>query len=78
MSTLKIERIFPVTPEKLFAFVTESAHLLAWSGPEGTEKTAHSLNLVRLGPWSSTLVNAEGGLLKMSGQVVSVDRPNTV
>lgn len=38
----------------------------------------HSLDLSKPGAWSSTLVNAEGGLHKMSGEVVKVDAPKSV
>ena len=78
MSELKIERSFPVAPEKVFAFVTRTENLLQWWGPEGMGMKEHNLDLSRPGAWSSTLVNAEGGLHKMSGEVVAVDPPNSV
>ncbi len=78
MSVLKLERIFRQTPETVFAFVTRTEHLLEWWGPEGTGLRAHQLDLSRPGPWSSTLVNAEGGLHKMNGEVVEIDPPHSV
>lgn len=78
MSVLKIERTFPHPPEKVFAFVTRTEHLLKWWGPEGMGLRAHDLDLSRRGAWSSTLVNAEGGLHKMSGEVVEIDPPRSV
>ena len=78
MSELTIERSFPHPPEHVFAFVTEPANLVKWWGPEGTSLKEHALDLSRPGPWSSTLVNAEGGLHKMSGEVVAVDAPRSV
>lgn len=78
MSVLKIERTFPVAPEKVFAFVTQTDHLLKWWGPEGVAMKEHNLDLSRPGAWSSTLVNSEGALHKMSGEVVTVDPPNSV
>jgi len=78
MSVLKIERSFAVAPEKVFAFVTRTDHLLKWWGPEGVGMKEHNLDLSRPGPWSSTLVNSKGDLHKMSGEVVAVDPPNTV
>ena len=78
MSVLKIERRFPASPEKVFAFVTRTEHLLKWWGPEGVSMKEHNLDLSRPGSWSSTLVNAEGALHKMSGEVVAVDPPNSV
>lgn len=78
MSTLKIERRFPHPPETVFAFVTQPEHLLNWWGPEGMGVKDHVLDLSRPGAWMSTLVNAEGGFHKMSGEVVAVDPPRSV
>ncbi|MCY0146387.1 SRPBCC domain-containing protein [Hoeflea sp. G2-23] len=78
MSDLTLERNFPQPPEKVFAFVTRTEHLLSWWGPEGMGLRAHALDFTRPGAWSSTLVNAEGGLHKMSGEVIEVDPPRAV
>lgn len=78
MSVLKIERRFPVPPEKVFAFVTRTDHLLKWWGPEGVSMHEHNLDLSQPGPWSSTLLNSNGDLHKMSGEVVAIDPPNSV
>lgn len=78
MSTVKIERTFPHPPETVFAFVTQTEHLLDWWGPEGMGVKEHALDLSRPGDWSSTLINAEGGLHKMSGEVIEIDPPRSV
>ena len=78
MSELKLERHFPHPPERVFAFVTKTEHLLDWWGPEGMGVRDHKLDLSRRGAWSSTLVNAEGGLHKMSGKVLEIDPPHSV
>lgn len=78
MSVLKLERTFPHPPETVFAFVTRTEHLLSWWGPEGMGLRDHQLDLSRPGAWSSTLVNAEGGLHKMSGEVLKIDPPRSV
>ncbi len=77
MSELRIERNYPVTPERLFAFVTETANLLQWWGPEGTSIEEEHLDLTRLGPWSLVLVNP-GGRFAMRGVVKSVMPPRVV
>ncbi len=77
MSELRIERNYPVTPERLFAFVTETANLLQWWGPEGTSIEEEHLDLTRLGPWSLVLVNP-GGRFAMRGVVKSVMPPRAV
>jgi uncharacterized protein YndB with AHSA1/START domain len=78
MSELTIERTFAHPPETVFAFVTRTEHLLSWWGPEGVGLSEHHLDFSRPGPWSSTLVNAEGGLHKMSGEVIKIDPPHFV
>lgn len=78
MSDLRLERTFPHPPERVFAFVTKTEHLLSWWGPEGLGVREHQLDLSRPGAWSSTLVNAEGGLHKMSGEVLEIDPPHSV
>lgn len=78
MSDLAIERSFSATPDQVFAFVTEPAHLLKWWGPEGVNLVEHTLDFTKPGAWSSTLVNADGNRFKMSGEVTEVDPPNSV
>jgi uncharacterized protein YndB with AHSA1/START domain len=78
MSELKLERSYPgVSPERLFAFVTETQNLLQWWGPEGTTATAVNLNLTRPGPWSLVLQSPRGPF-EMRGTVLSVSPPRSV
>lgn len=78
MSELRIERTFAVDPETVFAFVSKTEHLLKWWGPEGMSVSEHDLDLSRAGPWSSVMVNKDGGRYKVSGEVVKVDPPRSV
>ena len=78
MSELVIERRFSADAETVFAYVTQTGHLLEWWGPEGMAVTEHDLDLSRPGPWVSTIVNAEGGTHKVSGVVIAVDPPRSV
>lgn len=78
MSTVTVERTFPHSPAHVFAFVTEPENLPKWWGPESMSLKEHALDFSQPGPWSSTLINAEGGLHKMSGEVVTVDAPRSV
>ncbi|WP_324754117.1 SRPBCC domain-containing protein [Roseovarius sp. Pro17] len=78
MSTLTLERTFPHPPEHVFSYLTEPKNLLKWWRPESMSMKEHNLDFSRPGPWSSTLINAEGGLHKMSGNVVAVDPPRSV
>ena len=78
MSDLRIERVFEADVESVFEFVTQTRHLLEWWGPEGMTIPVHDLNLSRPGPWHSTMMNSDGGKFKVSGEVLSVDTPNSV
>lgn len=78
MSTLTIERRFSVAPARVFAFVTQTEHLMQWWGPQGMTIQEHNLDLSRRGAWSSTLVSPQGGRHKMSGEVLAVDPPSSV
>ncbi len=78
MSTLTLERSFPVAPETVFDFVTQTKNLLKWWGPEGMTVPEHNLDLSKVGAWSSVMVNAEGGRHKVTGEVTRVDPPRSV
>lgn len=78
MSGLQLQRIFPVTPEKLFDWVTTPDKLLKWWGPESMHVPEHDLNLRRTGPWYSIMQNSEGQRYHVSGQVTHVDAPKSV
>jgi uncharacterized protein YndB with AHSA1/START domain len=78
MSELRLTRNFPVAPDKVFAFVTETAHLAKWWGPEAMNVPDADMDFTRPGAWVSVMVNAEGGRHKVSGEVLEVDPPNKV
>ncbi len=78
MSDLRIERNFDADPETVFAFVTQTDNLLKWWGPEGMSVSDYKLDFSTSGPWTSTMVNAEGGKYKVSGEVISTDPPHSV
>ncbi|SDX45456.1 Uncharacterized conserved protein YndB, AHSA1/START domain [Ruegeria halocynthiae] len=78
MADLKLERDFPVSPETLYAWVSDGAKLLQWWGPEGLHVPRHDLDFSRLGPWYSVMQNGEGQQFKVSGHVTHIDPPNSV
>ncbi len=78
MADLRLEREFPVSPENLFAWVSDGAKLLQWWGPEGLHVPEHDLDFSRLGPWYSVMQNGEGQQFKVSGHVTHIDRPKSV
>ena len=78
MTELRIERSFAADPETVFAFVTQTKHLLKWWGPKGMTVPEHDLDLSQPGPWSSVMVGGECNFHKVTGEVISVDPPNSV
>ena len=46
--------------------------------PVSATRNYETLNFTQPGAWTSTIVNAEGGLHKMSGVVTAIDPPNSV
>lgn len=73
MSELRIERDYPISPERLFAYVTEGENLLKWWGPEGTTATDANLDFTRPGSWSLVLSTPRGSF-EMRGEVKNVTR----
>lgn len=78
MTDLRIERNFPADPATVFAFVTQTRHLLKWWGPEGMSLPEYVLDLTKTGPWASVMMNAEGKRFKVTGEVVAVNEPEMV
>jgi uncharacterized protein YndB with AHSA1/START domain len=78
MAELQIDRILNASIERVFEFVTEAEHLVKWWGPEGMSLPDQSLDFTKPGPWHSVMANADGQKFTVSGQVTSVDRPNSV
>jgi len=72
MNDLTLQRRLSAAPDKVFAFVTRTEHLLKWWGPEGLNVPEHALDLSRPGPWMSVMQNGEGRRFKVSGQVTDV------
>lgn len=73
MTDLTLQRRLAAAPDKVFAFVTQTEHLLKWWGPEELHVPEHALDLSAIGPWMSVMQNSEGMRLKVSGQVIEVE-----
>lgn len=78
MTDARLEREFPVSPERLYAAITDPADLCRWWGPEGLTLGDHTLAFTHLGPWHSVIHGDEGRAMKMSGHVTSLDPPHSV
>lgn len=78
MPNLVMERTFDAAPEKVFAFLSKTEHILKWWGPEGMTLPEHQLAFDRVGPWLSVMQNPQGQRYKVSGHVTHVDPPHSV
>ncbi len=79
MPDLTLERRLDAPQERVFAFISQTDHLLKWWGPEGLHVPEHDgFDFTRKGPWMSVMQNAEGQRFKVSGHVTHVDPPNSV
>ncbi len=78
MADLEMKRHFAAPPEKVFDFVTQAEHLTKWWGPEGITLAEHKLDFSRAGPWMSIMKNSEGGIHKVTGEVLSVEQGKSV
>jgi len=54
--TLRLERLIPMEPDRLFVLWTEPAQLAKWWAPEGYEPTVHVLDSRPGGRWRVKLL----------------------
>lgn len=78
MPVLTITRSFQAPPDRVFAFISQTEHLLKWWGPEGMGVPEHNLSFEQKGPWHSVMTNDQGQRYKVSGHVTHVDAPNSI
>ncbi|WP_158965781.1 SRPBCC family protein [Chachezhania sediminis] len=78
MPDLHMERDFPLSPEALFAWVTDPVKLLSWWGPEGIYVSGSAPDFTRVGPWQSVMTNGVDLTVQVSGHVTHVTPPKSV
>ncbi len=78
LSEVQLDRSFPVSPERLFAWVTQADKLMQWWGPEGIDVFDHALDLTRPGAYFAKMRGADGQQYHISGQVTHVTPPRSV
>ena len=78
MPDICLERIFKVSPERLFEVLSSHAMLIQWWGHDGMTLPEEHLDFSKLGPWHSVMLSNEGNRFKMSGQVTRIEPPNTI
>lgn len=74
--TLRMERDFKVSPERLFEAFTNPEHVMGWWGPEGLSTPIVEIDLREGGNWLTTMVGSDGGSYTASGIYKIIERPN--
>jgi len=64
---LRIERLIPAPPDRVYTYWTDPHHLIKWWGPEGYEIPAHALDIRQGGRWRTTMRSPDGGCHTVSG-----------
>ncbi len=72
---LRLERLIPVPPERLFALWTEPDELVKWWGPEGAYIPAHAIDPRPGGSWRTTMRTADGKHHTVSGRYHAIEPP---
>jgi len=74
-TSLRLERLIPVSPEELFALWIQPAQLIKWWGPEQCETTIHTLDTVPGGHWRISMRRPDGITMGMGGSYRIVEPP---
>lgn len=73
--TLRIERVFSASPQRVFDAFIKPEQAVRWWGPEGTHISRLELNTVESGTWFTIMENGEGQEFHVSGQYLVIDPP---
>ena len=77
-TVLRLERLIPVSPERVFALWSEPAQLVKWFGPDGYSIPSHALDIRPGGKWRITMRSPEGGTHTVSGVYRVIDPPRKI
>ena len=73
---LRIERLIPAAPERVFDYWSEPDELVKWWGPEGFDIPTSALDVRPGGHWRTTMRSQQGDLVTVSGVYREIDKPN--
>jgi uncharacterized protein YndB with AHSA1/START domain len=73
--SLRIERLIPAPPERVFDLWTVADLLTTWWGPSGCEVPTVSLDARPGGCWHVVMRGADGVMRTVSGVYRTIDRP---
>lgn len=74
-TVLRLERLIPASPERLFELWTTPEQFAKWFGPEGYDIPNYSLDARPGGKWRATMRSPEGNKLVVSGVYRIIEPP---
>ena len=72
---LRLERLIPAPPERVFEAWTRPELLAQWWGPDGFDVPEYSLDVREGGRWRTTMRSPQGTLHKVSGVYRAIEPP---
>ncbi len=72
---LRVERLIPAPPERVFALWTEPDQLVKWWGPEGYQVPAIAMDVRPGGSWRTTMIGTDGVTRIVSGVYRAIEPP---
>jgi uncharacterized protein YndB with AHSA1/START domain len=72
---LRVERLIPAPPERVFALWTEPEQLVKWWGPEGYQVPAIAMDVRPGGSWRTTMIGTDGVTRTVSGVYRAIEPP---
>ena len=74
-SVLRVERLIPAKPERVFELWTDPELLIQWWGPEGFTTPKHAIDVRPGGRWRTTMRSPEGNDYTVSGIYRAIEPP---
>jgi uncharacterized protein YndB with AHSA1/START domain len=74
--TLRLERVVPASPSRVFTAFAEPHELAKWWGPKGFTSREIDLDLLVGGRYRIAMQPPEGELFHLTGELVEVDPPH--
>lgn len=77
-NTLRMQRRFKTTPDRLYECFTDAKHLAAWFGPEGVQCEDVTVDARVGGEYQLKMVGESGTINRLAGQFQTLDPPRRI
>lgn len=74
--TLRFERVFKVSPQRLYDAWTKPEELIQWWGPETVTICDYSMDVSPGGFWTTTMLSPEGQKFIVQGEYTRLEPPH--